>query len=471
MISLNYDSFVKIISEFNKFTIDDLNELYKKYGKKRVDDYFEQYVQTLEEQDQIKFFNKFLIYFENLYRSEDTMLNVDTTDTIGMMISNDKIDLLTVEEEREYGRILKLGKEKLVIIKENNQMLDNDGEIEQDKILYSDIDIFRILISIKDDDSLNKLKELKHLPFALNDKRIFYKELPIINKYLKLCSNGIISEEELRNNFSDVDFNSIEKLSKEELLFQMDLLKKVNVAKYYLFNCNMGLVMFFAKRIYDGKYPYEDRIQDGYIGLIKAINRFDVDQGYKFSTYATWWIRQAIIRTMQENSDIIRKPIYMVEKINKLKKFINHYDSINGCNPTMSECADEFGVSEKVIGELMMLDTDALSLDVHYTDDEDNNACLLGVLSTKDVPVEDLVASRDYYDSVIQLINDSFSKRNAYILINRLGLNAENRVHTLEEIGTLYNVSRERIRQLEAKLLPRLRKRIKLMEITNVKRK
>lgn len=465
-----YEKFVELINKYESFTIRDLTKLYTKYGKGKVDSYFDRYSSSLSEEESMKFIEKFFIYFESLTRVNDNKFNRDTTDTVGMMLEKNGVELLTLEEEKNFGKILKEGREKLNIIlksKSSNSerkkfVIRNIDEIDDDEILYPDIDIYKIIYSISSNDTLNKLKELKHLPFVLHDDNILKKESSIIKKYLKLCSNGIVSESILKENFSDIDFDNIEKISDDELLFQLNLLKQYIIAKYYFSSKNIGLVNKFSRKIYDGKYSYEDRIQDGYIGLIKAINRFDVDKGYRFSTYAICWIQQNVRRTMDNTSDVIRKPVHVIDDLEKLRKFINDYVSINGCEPTIEECASGLKISKERAVELTTLAMGPLSLDITYND-EDEEISMFTFIPNGDPLIEDTVIKQDYYDRIIGIIN-SFSEMESYILFNRLGINEENRVYTLEEIGKKFNVTRERIRQREVKVLRKLRHRVYFMD-------
>lgn len=476
MNKIEYDKFVEIIKKYDKFNISDLKKLYTNYGKGKVDNFFDRYCSSLSEEDSIKFIEKFFVYFESLTSVNDNKFNMDTTDTVGMMLNKNSGELLTLEEEIEFGKILKEGREKLTIIlssKTNNSnrkrfVLRNMEEIDDDEILYPDIDIFKIIYSISEEEALNKLKDLKHLPFVLHDDNIFKKEIPVIKKYLKLCSNGIINEEMLKESFENIDFDNIKKLSNEELLYQLDLLKKYIIAKYNFSIRNLGLVNKFSKKIFDGKYSYEDRMQDGYIGLIKAINRFDIDKGYRFSTYAICWIQQNVRRTMDNTSDIIRKPVHIIDDLEKLRKFINDYNSLNGCEPSIDECARGLKISKERAVELTTLAMGPLSLDITYND-EDEEISMLTFIPNGEPLIEETITRQDYYDRIIEIIN-SFSEMESYILFNRLGINEENRIYTLEEIGKKYNVTRERIRQREEKALKKLRRRVNLMDNVCVKK-
>lgn len=339
------------------------------------------------------------------------------------------------------------------------------------------------MLSEKLHQELKKFQEIGLKKGALNEEDVYFRLMKIeatANEIKEFISNlentGIriiktietdITKDDLEEISASIntddpvkmylkDIGKVPLLSSEE---ELDLAKKIvggdEYAKMRLSEANLRLVVSIAKR-YVGRtnMQFLDLIQEGNLGLLKAVEKFDYTKGFRFSTYATWWIRQSITRAMADQARTIRIPVHMVETIHKLTRETRNLLQKLGRDPTTEELAQAMGMTEEKICEIQKIAQDPISLENPVGEEEDSKIADFIEDETIKSPVE--VASQNLLREQLMMTLDTLTPREQKVIRLRYGLD-DSRPKTLEEVGKEFNVTRERIRQIEAKALRKLR--------------
>ena len=265
--------------------------------------------------------------------------------------------------------------------------------------------------------------------------------------------DGISIEDPVRMYLKEI--GKVPLLSADE---ELELAKRMELgdeeAKKKLAEANLRLVVSIAKRYVGRGMLFLDLIQEGNLGLIKAVEKFDYRKGYKFSTYATWWIRQAITRAIADQARTIRIPVHMVETINKLIRVSRQLLQELGREPSPQEIADEMDIPVERVREILKISQEPVSLETPIGEEEDSH--LGDFIQDDNVPVPAEAAAFTLLKEQLNEVLGTLTEREQKVLKLRFGLE-DGRARTLEEVGKVFNVTRERIRQIEAKALRKLR--------------
>ena len=315
--------------------------------------------------------------------------------------------------------------------------MDEIAEIEEEELVDPNtlVDSFNI-----DDPVRMYLKEIGKVPLLTADQEV---ELATV------MSAG--REAEARVAQAEADGSAIPEAEMAELKKQIKAGEK---AKQQLAEANLRLVVSIAKKHVGHNLAFLDLIQEGNIGLIKAAEKFDCDRGFRFSTYATWWIRQAITRAIADQARTIRIPVHMVETINRMRQATNQLVYQNGHEPTPEELAKAMDMSVERVREIQRMAQEPASLESPVGEEEDSS--LGDFVADENAEAPGKAADRAMVAQQINLALKSLTPREEKVIRLRFGLD-DGRPRTLEEVGKEFNVTRERIRQIEAKALRKLR--------------
>jgi RNA polymerase primary sigma factor len=312
------------------------------------------------------------------------------------------------------------------------------SEDELSEIMPSDLDPFSDLAPISSDDTIGLyLKEMSRVPLL---------SLPEEVDLAQRIEAGRAAKKELeKSNGRTPSIRRAELQHKSEDGVQ---------AREHLIKANTRLVVSVAKKYIGRGVPFLDLIQEGNLGLMKAVEKYDYHRGFRFSTYATWWIRQTITRSIADQGRTIRVPVHMIDRIRQLYRIIHEMEQKLGRMPKVDELADELGVSLRKVQWMMRVSWLPLSLESPVGDEDDSE---LGMFVEDDItPAPIQVAYGNMLRDKIDEVLETLSPREARILRLRFGLD-NGRSYTLEEVGQKFGLTRERIRQIEGKALRRLR--------------
>ncbi len=317
---------------------------------------------------------------------------------------------------------------------EEAQLRSDEEGAEEERSEPAEVDIDLDLIDIDDSISLY-LKEIGRVPLLNAEEEV---------SLAKRMERGREARQKLTQGVDDFD-------ERDKLL---SAVKDGQAAQEHLIKANSRLVVSVAKKYVGRGVPFLDLIQEGNIGLIRAVKKFDYRRGYKFSTYATWWIRQAVTRAIADQGRTIRVPVHMYEQINRLTRTSRQLVQELGRDPTTEEIAERLGVPPRKVEQIIRVSQRPLSLEMPVGEEEDS---YLGDFIEDDEaesPTDS--ASQTMLRQVIDEIFESLTPREVRILQLRFGL-VDGYSYTLEEVGKKFGVTRERIRQIEAQALGRLR--------------
>ena len=329
---------------------------------------------------------------------------------------------------------------------------DSDDEILLDVDDEDEIEVEKIDLSVPDGVSIEDpvrmyLKEIGKVPLLSAEEEI---------ELAKNMEAGAVAKEKIAILKSREENATEEELAeiKEEIKNLQKDLDAGDEAKKRLAEANLRLVVSIAKRYVGRGMLFLDLIQEGNLGLIKAVEKFDYRKGYKFSTYATWWIRQAITRAIADQARTIRIPVHMVETINKLIRVSRQLLQELGREPSPEEIAAEMNMPVERVREILKISQEPVSLETPIGEEEDSH--LGDFIQDDNVPVPADAAVFTLLKEQLEEVLGTLTEREQKVLTLRFGLE-DGRARTLEEVGKEFNVTRERIRQIEAKALRKLR--------------
>ena len=373
-----------------------------------------------------------------------------------------KRNILEYQEISDFFRDMNLDEEKMEKVLdflEANKvdvLRISDGDDEDDDIILDDedeVEVEKIDLSVPEGVSVEDpvrmyLKEIGKVPLLSADEEI---------ELAQKMEAGSVAVEKiplLKERLAETgDEQEKEEIQAEIKALHLDV-DRGSDAKKRLAEANLRLVVSIAKRYVGRGMLFLDLIQEGNLGLIKAVEKFDYRKGYKFSTYATWWIRQAITRAIADQARTIRIPVHMVETINKLIRVSRQLLQELGREPTPEEIAEEMKMPVERVREILKISQEPVSLETPIGEEEDSH--LGDFIKDDNVPVPADAATFTLLKEQLEEVLGTLTEREQKVLTLRFGLE-DGRARTLEEVGKEFNVTRERIRQIEAKALRKLR--------------
>lgn len=372
-----------------------------------------------------------------------------------------KKNMLEYQEIADFFKDLNLDPEKFEMVidyLEQNGIdvlkISNDDDVDDDIILdeEDEVEVEKIDLSVPEGVSVEDpvrmyLKEIGKVPLLSADEEI---------ELAQNMEDGAVAIEKINVLKGRLDGASEEEKAeiREEIKTLQRDVDKGAEAKKRLAEANLRLVVSIAKRYVGRGMLFLDLIQEGNLGLIKAVEKFDYKKGYKFSTYATWWIRQAITRAIADQARTIRIPVHMVETINKLIRVSRQLLQELGREPSPEEIAKEMSMPVERVREILKISQEPVSLETPIGEEEDSH--LGDFIKDDNVPVPADAAAFTLLKEQLEEVLGTLTEREQKVLTLRFGLE-DGRARTLEEVGKEFNVTRERIRQIEAKALRKLR--------------